>query len=264
LNSERIEKIAQHLFAENRKRAKFEWLKDDLAPTSLEEAYAVQTRLHSIWESEGVGSIGGWKIAITSPAMQQLCGIDQPCVGGVLEKAIIAGPTRVRASNYVRLGLEFELAVVLGVDIEPSDKIFDASSAMEVTSVVAPAFELIEDRAADYSDFEALSLVADNTWNGGVVLGAELIGWKEIDWVNCPVCLSYNDVEEYATTGEAMGNPFNALASVLNNLNSRGLSAKQGQVVITGSTLKTRFATVGDRAQYSIGKLGAVSLTVEE
>ncbi|MEL0324422.1 MAG: hypothetical protein VXA00_08690, partial [Rhodospirillales bacterium] len=76
MNSERIEKIAQHLFAENRKRAKFEWLKDDLAPTSLEEAYAVQTRIHSIWESDGVGSIGGWKIAITSPAMQQLCGIE--------------------------------------------------------------------------------------------------------------------------------------------------------------------------------------------
>jgi 2-keto-4-pentenoate hydratase len=94
-------------------------------------------------------------------------------------------------------------------------------------------------------------------------MGPELIGWEGIDWVNCPVCLSYNNVEEYATTGEAMGNPFNGLASVLNNLNSRGLSAKQGQVVITGSTLKTRFAAVGDRAQYSIGELGAVNLTIE-
>ena len=64
MNSERIEKIAHYLFSENQKRAKFKWLKGDLAPTSLEEAYAVQTRLHSIWESEGVGSIGGWKIAI--------------------------------------------------------------------------------------------------------------------------------------------------------------------------------------------------------
>jgi 2-keto-4-pentenoate hydratase len=96
-----------------------------------------------------------------------------------------------------------------------------------------------------------------------VVLGPKLLGWKNINWDNHPVRLTYNDAEESATTGEAMGNPFNALAAVLNNLSKREIAAKKGQVVITGSTLKTRFAADGDRARYSIGELGAVEIAVD-
>ena len=264
MNKDRIELIARHLFEENQRRAQFAWLKDNLAPASLDEAYAAQTRLHEIWEEEGIGVIGGWKIAITSPAMQELCGINQPCVGAVLQKNIHQGPLSVKLTDYVRLGLEFELAVILAEDIDPSRAPFNATSAMAVTSEVAPAFELIEDRAADYAGFEAQSLVADNTWNAGVVLGPKLLGWETINWDNYPVHLTYNGAEERATTGEAMGNPFNALAAVLNNLSQRTVAAKKGQVVITGSTLKTRFAAAGDRARYSIGELGAVEVAVDK
>jgi 2-keto-4-pentenoate hydratase len=91
-----------------------------------------------------------------------------------------------------------------------------------------PAFELIDDRNADYEGFDAHSLIADNTWNAGVILGDAIPNWQSIDWVTQPVRLDYNGKIETAVTGDAMGDPFAALAVVANNLVDRGLSLKPG------------------------------------
>ena len=263
MNDSRPAQIARHLFEANAARAPFVWLTGDLKPTSLAEAYKAQSALLDMWEKADVGRIAGWKIALTSPAMQELCGIDQPCVGGMLDRNVFQGPYTASASNFVRLGLEFELAVCMGQDLDGADGPYDAAAVKAAAAAVAPAFELIEDRGADYADFDAFSLVADNTWNGGVVLGPEIDGWRDVNWTAQPVTLTYNGAVERANTGEAMGDPFVALAAVANNLVERGHKLRAGDWVITGSTLKTRFAEVGDRARYEIDGLGAVDLTVE-
>jgi 2-keto-4-pentenoate hydratase len=255
-----IERIARHLFDANQARLPFEWLTGDLLPKDLTAAYAVQSALIDLWESEGVGRVAGWKIALTSTAMQELLGVDQPCVGAVLGPNIQSSPAAINMGDFVRLGLEFELAVRMAADTE--DQVYDASTIRPLVAGVAPAFELIEDRGADYTDAEAMSLVADNTWNGGVILGEEIANWQAIDWRTQPVTLTYNGVVETAVTGDAMGDPFAALAFVANNLRSRGKRLSAWDIVITGSTLKTRFAEAGDRAQYEINGLGAVELIV--
>lgn len=258
----RSERIARHLLQANDAKHAFEWLEGDLRPRSLAEAYAAQTALLDLWRETGHGRVVGWKIALTSKAMQEMCGVDQPCVGAILDRNVMEGPAKIRASDYLRLGLEFELAVRLGEDMDGGDHPYDAERARRHVAAVMPAFELIEDRAADYKAFDAFSLVADNTWNGGVVLGAEIPGWRDVDWTSAPVTLDYNGAAEHAVTGDAMGDPFAALAVVAENLLHRGMRARAGDVVITGSTLKTRFAAPGDRARYAIDGLGEVALTV--
>jgi len=146
--------------------------------------------------------------------------------------------------------------------MDGADHPYDAVTAMAHVGAAMPAFELIEDRAADYSNLDAFSLVADNTWNGGVVLGPEIAGWREVDWKTAPVTLDYNGKIETAVTGAAMGDPFAALAVVAENLLHRGMRLRAGDIVITGSTVKTRFAEAGDRVRYTIDGLGAVDVTV--
>ncbi len=262
MTDDRIRRIAQRLFDARNARAPFEWLTGALRPASLEEAYAAQSALHDLWRAAGQGEIAGWKIAVTSKAMQELCGIDQPCVGAVLGRDIYEAPKTVALGDYIRLGLEFELAVRVGEDMDAAGGPYDARSAMARAAGAAPAFELIEDRGADYAGFDAASLVADNTWNAGVVLGADIPNWRDVDWKTQPVTLDYNGEIERAVTGEAMGDPFAALAAVANNLLDRGLMLKAGDLVITGSTVKTRFAEAGDRVRYEIDGLGDVSLEV--
>ncbi len=262
MNQERADRIARHLFEANAARAPFEWLTGDLKPVSLGEAYAAQTALIDLWRETDHGRIAGWKIALTSKAMQEMCGVDQPCVGGILDRNVMESPAEIACSDYVRLGLEFELAVRIREDLDGAAGEYDAERAKAHVADVMPAFELIEDRGADYSGFDAFSLVADNTWNGGVVLGRNIRGWRKVDWTSAPVTLNYNGQIERAVTGDAMGDPFAALAVVANNLLHRGMRLRAGQIVITGSTLKTRFAAPGDHARYEIDGLGAVELTV--
>jgi len=127
----------------------------------------------------------------------------------------------------------------------------------------APAFELIEDRAADYSQLDAYSVLADRCWCAGAVLGEAVTDWEVLDLSACSVQMICNgEVIDQASTGEAMGHPFNGLAWVANYLNDTGSSLKKGEVVITGSALKTYFGQPGDQVSYQIAGLGEVSVTL--
>ena len=260
MSNERVNRIAAHLHGQNARKATFEWLSGALAPKDLREAYLAQSALHDLWRERDGRKLIGWKIAVTSKAMQELCGIDQPCVGAMFDTHVLQSPAKVRLGDFVRLGLEFELAA--RIDTDMTDGPYDAASAKAAVAGVAPCFELIEDRGADYAGFNAHSLIADNTWNGGVVLGPEISNWRNVDWTAAPVTLDYNDVAEQANTGEAMGDPFNSLAAVANNLLERSLHLRAGEIVITGSTLKTRFAAAGDTARYAIDGHGAVDIEI--
>ena len=261
-DDDRAARIARHLLEANDKRLKFDLLTGELEPRSLGEAYAAQTELIDLWRETGHGRVAGWKIALTSKPMQELCGVDQPLVGCILDRRVYESGAQISLADFVHLGLEFELAVRIGAHMDASDHPYDAARAMTHVEAVMPAFELIEDRGADYAELNALSLTADNTWNGGVVLGPEIERWQDVDWTAQPVTLTYNDEVETAVTGAAMGNPFNALAEVAENLLHRGMHLRAGDVVITGSTVKTRFPVAGDRVRYAIDGLGEVAATV--
>src|SRR5690606_28301756 len=102
----------------------------------------------------------------------QLMGIDHPCGGMIYERRIHQSPARLRREDFINLMVEFELAVRLGADLPRRDVPYTAADVRPAVAEAMPAFELIEDRGADYKSTSALSLIADNAWNGGVVLGA--------------------------------------------------------------------------------------------
>lgn len=259
---EKAVRMAQALFEARRADTAFVWPEGDLKPDSLEEGYAAQAALLRLLQDAGDGVIAGWKIAITSKAMQELCGIDQPCVGGLLNVGIQQSPGTASLANYGRLGLEFEIAMRIGQASANDGKDYDAKSVRALVDAVMPAFELVDDRNADYDAFDAPSIIADNTWNAGVILGAPIPNWQSLDWTTQQVTLHYNDEVDTAVTGASLGNPFTALAFVANNLAERGLVLKPGDIVITGSALQTRFAVAGDSALYAVDGFPAVKLTV--
>src|SRR5256885_9621782 len=126
----------------------------------------------------GRGEIAGWKIALTSKAMQQMRGVDQPAAGAIFSKVVHASPARVDLAAYHHLGVEFEVAVRLGDDLPASGGPWTRASVAGRVAACLPAFELVEDGDADYKTLDAFTLVAQNTWNGGVVLGAPITEWR--------------------------------------------------------------------------------------
>lgn len=259
--NDRIDRIARHLLDAHGERRRFENLTGDLAPASIEEAYVVQQALDRLWEAGTRGPIAGYKIALTSQAIRDLVGVDQPCGAAIFASTVHQSPAEIALSDFIRLGLEFELAFRMGRDV-PEGATYDGESIRPYVDAAMPAFELIEDRDADYGNLDAATLVADNAWCGGIVLGVPSTAWKSMDLATTPVALSYNGDGETAVTGAAMGNPLNSLAFLATLLAGQGRSLKAGDVVMSGSTLATRFAKPGDHAVYTVDGLGSVEMRV--
>jgi 2-keto-4-pentenoate hydratase len=123
---------------------------------------------------------------------------------------------------------------------------------------------MVEDRNSDYSKLNVESLIADNAWSSGVVLGDVTGDWRKLDLSQTPVTLSYNDDVETADTGAALGNPLTALAWLANLLVEQGRPLEAGMIVMTGSSLKTRFGQPGDRMRYEVQGLGSVAMEITE
>ena len=262
-NPDKVSAVARARFEEHVARLPYVSLAGALRPDTLEEAYAVQRSLLRMLEEDGRGPIAGYKIAITSKAIQELCGIDEPCGGAIFAPTVHASPAEVRLGDFVHLGLEFELAVRLADDMPLGPHPYTAGNVRPHIEACMPAFELIEDRNADYAALDGLSLVSDNCWCGGVVLGTASAGWRDLDMERTPVSLAYNDEPvERAVTGAAMGNPLASLAWVANLMAAQERPIRAGMIVITGSTLTTRFPKPGDAATYSVEGLGSVSVRV--
>lgn len=259
----RVAKIAQHIFEGHERRRRFERLRRELAPASLAEAYEVQDEVHRLFREAGWGELAGHKIALTSKPVQELCGVDQPAGGAIFARTVHTSPATVRLGDFMHLGLEFELGVRLGADVPASGVPYTRESVAGAVATCMPAFELIEDRGADYGDLDAASILTDKCWCGGVVLGPEVREWRRLDLTTAPVELRWNGaLVDRGVTGAVMGHPFEALAWLANLLASRGGGMRAGEIVITGSALKTRFPEAGDEITYRIAGLGETTVRI--
>src|SRR6185436_15626175 len=123
-----------------------------------------------------------------------------------------------------------------------------------------------DDRNADYTRLREhpLHLIADNTWNEGVVLGAPVMSWKDVDLAAVRGVAQINGEAVGEGRGaEAMGHPLDSLAWVANRQASLGRGLLRGDVVITGSLVTSKFVKQGDAVRFSLEGLGSVELQVE-
>src|SRR2546422_1509653 len=261
LTSETIGAAARAAFATYTTRTRYRPLDAALRAASLEDAYRIQDALHQLMVEAGRGEIAGWKIALTSKAMQQMTGVDQPAAGAIFSKVVHASPARVDVAAYHHLGVEFEVAVRLGDALPASGGPWTRASVATKVAACLPAFELVEDGDADYKTLDAFTLVAQNTWNGGVVLGPAATEWRRVDLEHAVTRCWVNDqLGGQGKTGDAMGHPFEAVAWLANLLNSRGRRLEPGMIVMTGSSITTKFPAPGDRVRFVIDGLGEGAL----
>ncbi len=261
----RFERAAQWLYDAHRRRDQFGPLPAELAPQSVADAYAIQAAFVGL-RHEQLGSVVGYKIALTTPAMRRMIGMNDSIAGDMLEKTVLRGPSRVRAADYVRLLVEFEIAIELADDLPVVGAPYTRETVARSVGAVMPALELADDRNADYSALAAnpLMLIADNAWNEGAVLGASMHDWKQLDLAALQGVATIDGKRVGEGRGaDVMGHPFEALAWVANNLASRGLGLWRSDVVITGSLIASRFPRAGQVVRFDAGDLGSVELLVE-
>ncbi|HEY4920995.1 MAG TPA: fumarylacetoacetate hydrolase family protein [Xanthobacteraceae bacterium] len=246
---------ARYVFDAHRARAAYRNLPTEIAPTTLAEAYAAQAALAPLLEQQ-FGPVAGRKIATTTKVMQELMGIDHPCGGLIFARRIHASPARIALADHMHLMIECELALRLGRDLAGTS--FTAASVAPAVAAAMPAFELIEDRNADYRVTSALSMIADNCWNAGIVVGPDV----PFDPDRPPVgTLGRLAINGSASREGRTEDPLATLAWIANLANGYGRPLTAGMVVITGSVIPTLPIAAGDRFVFSLDGLGGAELT---
>jgi 2-keto-4-pentenoate hydratase len=253
--SDRLNAMARWMWDARRRRLPYRNLPDELRPASIAEAYAAQEAYYRLAEP-AYGAVGGAKIATTTKVMQQLMGITHPCGGAIFASTIHASPARLRTADFVNLRIESEIALKLGADLPASRAPWTREAVAPAVAGAMPAFELIEDRHADYARTDAASLIVENCWNGGVVIGME----KSVP-VAALVGIGGRLTVNGKTAGEgAAEDPCATLAWLANHLAERGRDLKAGMVVITGSLIPTVSIAGGERAVFTVEGLGETVL----
>jgi 2-keto-4-pentenoate hydratase len=261
----RLKRAAWFLVDGHAEREPFGPFPEDSRPRTLEESYAVQDEFVAL-KSRACGPVAGYKIALTTAAMRSMVGLDDSIGGAMHDRQVVRGPATVRAADYGRLIVEFEVGVQLARDLPLHGAPYTRDSVAGGVGAVMPAFELADDRNADYATLssQALGLVADNAWNEGAVLGEPVKDWASLDLAAIRGAATINGEAVGEGYGrDVMGHPFAALAWVANNLAQRGKHLRAGQFVITGSLVTSKFPKAGDVVGFDLGALGSVQLRVD-
>jgi 2-keto-4-pentenoate hydratase len=268
--------IANWLVQQHANQTPVSELPKDMALSNARQAVAVQNEFVRL-KAQQCGGVVGWKIALATPAMQKMVGLDAPIAGRLHRKQVLHAPADVSAKGYGRLLVEFEIAIQIGSNLLPSGTRHTGQSVAGAVKAVTCAFEVADDRQADYSKLagQGLQLLADNTWNEGAVLG-EWVPFSQV-WPHASSTPRADDAMG-ELKGEAfingvsvglgyahdlMGHPLHAIAWLANEANDRGTYLKAGDIAMLGSLVTSKFPNIGDHLRFELEGFKPIHLHVK-
>jgi 2-keto-4-pentenoate hydratase len=252
---------AKTIVTARRNRAPLRPLAGDTAPQDEAEGYQIQRAVHDLLLPY-FGALAGYKIGCTSPVMQQYLDIPHPCGGGVFAKGVHESGASLSAKDFVRVGVECEIAVRLGRDLLPSEEPFTSEWVAESIEAYLPAIEIVDDRYAKWETMGAPTLIADDFFAAGCVLGKPVARTAAPDLLEVVGRAIINGVAVGQGTGaDVLGHPHHALAWLANHLAADGKGLHAGQIVLTGSLVKTVWLKAGASVKMELEGLGKVTVT---
>lgn len=232
-----------------------------LKPASEDQGYAVQALVRDGLAARGPSI--GWKVGATTTAMQKLLNVPGPCAGEMLAAGRHDGSARLIARDFTRLGIECEIAAELATPLGGGGPV-DMAAARAAIRHLRPAAEIVDDRYGDFRSFGVPSLIADFFFHAGVVVGAPVPGWRDLDLERVEGTTSVGGVVKLSGRGaDVLGHPIASLVFLANRLSAIGRRLEAGQVVMLGSLPLPYWASAGDRVAVTLGGLGTVTIDVD-
>ncbi len=237
----------------------------DLAPHSVTDGYAIQSAINTMLIDAGMGDLVGHKIGCTTPVMQAFVNINHPCAGRIFSKTVMHEHGRVPRHGFVKIGMECEIAVRLSQDLPPQKAPYTRETVAPAVAEVMAAIELVDERYQNYRTLGIPTLVADDFFNAGCVLGRPVSDWRHLDLAALTGRAEINGIEVGRGVGAmVLGHPLNALAWLANAQAEHGLPGlKAGEFVMLGSVVETQWLNAGDRVRIEISGLGEVRLDIQ-
>lgn len=226
---------------------------------TLDDAYRVRRKFVDLMLADGC-STKGHKIGFTSVVMQQMYGITAPDFGQLLDDVFVPVGEPVPASTLADARVEAEIAFVLKAPLRgPGTTIDDVLAA---TDVVCAAIEVIDSRVGAMRA-KFVDSIADNAGAGKVVLSDLRFEPTAVDLETIPIEMVVDAEVQRGVSGDVMGNPAAAVAWLANRLadiDGLGGQLEAGDVVMSGSAVRSMAVTAGSRLSASFGPFGTIDI----
>ena len=234
-------------------------LEPRMRPCDEKESYLIQDRVHEFLEEQGRGRVIGHKIGCTTPIMQEFLGIDNPCAGGMLEPGFHRDKGVFVHSSFRRVGVECEIAVRIASPIGFGNPKSGVEEMASCVGEVLPAIEIVDDRYDNYELLGASTLIADDFFHSGCVVGTASSSWKDVDLASVKGSMHINgELVGSGVGSDIMGHPFKALSWLAKLFEDRGKVIRPGEFVLLGSVVETKWVEQGDVIRVNMDQLGEV------
>lgn len=227
------------------------------ADITIDDAYRIQRRLNAR-RSEAGEHVIGKKIGVTSRAVMNMLGVDQPDFGLLTDAMVYNEGEAIPASRLIQPKAEGEIAFLLKKDLAGPG--VTAADVLAATEGVMACFEIVDSRIRDWK-IKIQDTVADNASCGVFVLGDRVVDPRAADLHTCGMVLEKNGEVVVTGAGAAtMGSPLTAVAWLANTLGRMGVTLKAGEVILSGALGAMVPVQRGDSLRVAIGGIGSCSV----
>lgn len=229
----------------------------------MDDAYGIQNEIYRAKLTTG-RSVIGWKIGLTSKAMQYALNIDIPDSGILFDDMAFDHGATVPAGRFIQPRIEAEIAFVLKAPLGSADVTRD--DVIAATDYVAPSIEILDTRIlrADPQTGETRKVfdtISDNAANAGVVLGTEkhAIDAFDLRWVGA-ITSRNGEVEETGLGAGVLNDPIESVVWLARRMAQYGQSIEPGQIILSGSFIRPVECPSGTQIHADFGQFGSVDI----
>jgi len=248
--------LAESLRAAEASREPIGPLTESHPELSVADAYRIQQINVHLRKEQG-GLVRGRKVGLTSVAMQQQLGVDEPDFGALFDEMVIEEGDAVPVGELIQPRVEAEIAFVMESDLQGPG--VSSADALRAVAGAMPAIEVIDSRVADWK-IKLPDTIADNASSARVVCGGRLTPVAELDLRLVGMVLNVNGAVAATGAGAAvLGNPIRCVAWLANKLGEFGVPLRAGDLVLAGALHAALPVSAGDSVHAEFAELGGVT-----
>ena len=230
---------------------------------SMDDAYAIQNQIAKAKLAQGL-SVIGWKIGLTSKAMQYALNIDIPDSGILFSNMAFDDGSSIPKGRFIQPRIEAEIAFIMkdklgGAEVTRADVI-------AATDYVSPAIEILDTRIKRIDDVTGkgrlvLDTISDNAANAGIVLGAQKhkIDAFDLRWVGA-ITSRNGAVEETGLGAGVLNDPIESVVWLARRMAHYGQKIEAGQIILSGSFIRPIECPSGAQIHSDFGSFGQVDI----
>ncbi|MFK8077422.1 MAG: 2-oxo-hept-4-ene-1,7-dioate hydratase [Granulosicoccus sp.] len=263
LTAEQVSNSAARLLEAESTRKQIQLLSREFPSLGMDDAYQIQAELMAQKLAAG-RRILGWKIGLTSRAMQMALNITTPDSGILFDDMLFPNEGVVPKGRFIQPRIEAEIAFIMKEAIAGEN--VTREDVIAATDYVAPSIEILDTRIlrVDPETGQTRSVfdtISDNAANAGVVLGGEkhAVDAHDLRWVGAIVSAN-GSVEETGLGAGVLNDPVESVVWLARRMAQYGQTIEPGQIILSGSFIRPLECPSGTRIHADFGSFGRVAI----